>query len=79
MKKKDERWLLSSIAKAWKKVHVDGKNGLVWTERDTVSALYRHLVPLVENRNRETSSNLGVLTEVRIRPIGRKTSGKPGT
>lgn len=60
MNKDDENWLLSSIAKAWNEVRVDAGKGLVWTERDSISSFYRHLMPLVEGRE------LAVHSEMRI-------------
>ncbi len=69
MKTEDEKWLLSSIAKAWRKVRADAEQGYIWTERDTISSFYRHLVPVVEKRNHDTTNGLRKLcvhTEVRI-------------
>ncbi|MHA1863794.1 MAG: hypothetical protein ACTSWA_08500 [Candidatus Thorarchaeota archaeon] len=69
MEIKDEKWLLSSISRAWDDVRIDASKGYIWTEMDTVASFYRHLIPIVERRNSDPMNGLGemrVLTEVRI-------------
>ncbi|MHA2265350.1 MAG: hypothetical protein ACXAEN_23420 [Candidatus Thorarchaeota archaeon] len=59
MRKKDEAWLLSSVARVWNKVCDDARAGWLDTESDLVSSFYRWFRPLVDKRIKSPENGLG--------------------